>query len=163
MKETRDAGDAASDLEEIPLSERSDAHLKGKSVEKGDSSYLGVNLLRYQNAIEMCSGLRGEDEVIESDTKQSQEWKDSEKGEAKGAMNISSWTCCVQNTLETSEPDVYPQAVQDFPHPKKSERQADLAVSIVVASSVADIMEIWSARWTRPVRAQKMGKHQRRP
>ena len=137
MKETRDAGDAASDLEEIHLSERSDAHLKGKSVEKGDSSYLGVNLLRYQNAIEMCSGLRGEDEVIES-----QEWKDSEKEEAKGAMNISSWTCCVENTLETSEPDVYPQAVQDFPHPKKSERQVDLAVSIVVASSVADIMEI---------------------
>jgi len=86
--------------------------------------------------------LRGQDEVIESEGTQSQEWKDSDKGEAKGAMNISSWTCCVQNTLETSEPDVYPQAVQDFPHPKKSERQVDLAVSIVVASSVADIMEI---------------------
>ena len=45
MKETRDAGDAASDLAEIHLSDRSDAHLRGKSVEKGDSSYLGVNLL----------------------------------------------------------------------------------------------------------------------
>lgn len=121
MKETRDVGDAA-DLEDIHFSERSDAHLKG-SVEKGDSLYLGVNLLRYQNsslnsstlgrAIEMCSGLRGQDEVIESEGKQC-------------AMNISSWTCCVQ-TLETSEADVYPQAVQ---------------VDSAVASSVADIMEI---------------------
>ena len=92
--------------------------------------------------LEMSSGSRGQDEVIESEGKQSQEWKDSEKGEAKGAMNISSWTCCVQNTLETSEPDVYPQAVEEFSHTKKSKRQVDLAVSIAVASSLADIMEI---------------------